>query len=110
MGDPDLAAIQTEQSITCSGYGAMTVNNEPAMIPDGIPLRGKRLLCFMLGHKPEYTPHGMHKWAWDPAAREFREAWVNLDVSSPNSVPFVAQASDLVYTCGSATECGPSRR
>ncbi|MEM9464153.1 MAG: hypothetical protein AAGA90_02215 [Actinomycetota bacterium] len=100
MGDPDLPAIQTEQSITVSGYGAMTVNNEPASIPDGIPLRGRRLLCFMLGHKPEYTPHGLHKYEWNPDERRLEEAWVNTEVSSPNSVPFVAQASDLVYTCG----------
>ena len=101
MGDPDLPAIQTEQSITVSGYGAMTVNNEPAMLPEGIPVRGKRLLCFMLCHKPEYTPHGLHKYEWNPVERRLEEAWVNNDVSSPNSVPFVAQASDLVYTCGS---------
>ena len=58
------------------------------------------MLCFMLGHKPEYTPHGLHKFAWNPDTRTFEEAWVNKEISSPNSVPFVAQASDLVYTCG----------
>lgn len=100
MGDPAIEAIQTEQSITVSGYGAMTVNNEPASIPDkmiGIP---SRLLVFFLGHDPAYTPSGLHKFEWDPDAREVREAWVNTEVSSPNSVPFVSQGSDLVYTCG----------
>lgn len=101
MGDPDIAAIQTEQSITVSGYGAMTVNNEPASIPEGFPGQGQRLLCFMLGHDPAYTPHGMHKFAWDPETRSFDEVWVCQSVSSPNSVPYVAQGSDLVYTCGS---------
>ena len=100
MGNPDLAEIKTEQSITVSGYGAMTVNNEPASIPDGYPARAARMLCFMLGHKPEYQPHGLHKYEWDPASRELKEAWVNLDISSPNSVPFVAEESGLVYTCG----------
>ncbi|MDW3219481.1 MAG: hypothetical protein R8F63_12795 [Acidimicrobiales bacterium] len=100
MGDPTIETIQTEQSITVSGYGAMTVNNEPASVPDGFPGQGVRMLCFMLPHKPAYTPHGLHKYAWDPQAREFREAWVNHDVSSPNSVPFVAEESGLVYTCG----------
>ena len=100
MGDPDLAEIKTEQSITTSGYGAMTVNNEPATIPDGFPAGGVRMLCFMLGHKPEYTPRGMHKYEWDPVARALKEAWINHDISSPNSVPFVAEESDLVYTCG----------
>lgn len=100
MGDPHLAEIKTEQSITVSGYGAMTVNNEPASIPDGFAGRGQRMLVFQLPHKPEYTPHGLHKYEWDPEGREVREAWVNTTVSSPNSVPFVSQASDLVYTCG----------
>ncbi len=100
MGDPSRASIQTEQSITVSGYGAMTVNNEPASTPENFPERGVRLLAFFLGHHAEYTPHGLHKYEWDPDRREFREAWVNTDVASPNSVPFVSAGSDLVYTCG----------
>ena len=100
MGNPDLPMIQTEQSITVSGYGAMTVNNEPASIPEGFPPGGVRMLCFMLGHKPEYTPHGMHKYEWDPEARGLKEAWVNHEIASPNSVPFVAEESGFVYTCG----------
>ncbi|MCJ7436350.1 MAG: hypothetical protein MUP97_01130 [Acidimicrobiia bacterium] len=100
MGDPDAVAIQTEQSITVSGYGAMTVNNEPATVPEGFPEQGLRMLVFFLGHDPAYTPHGLHKYEWDPKTRELREAWVNTDVSSPNSVPFVSQASNIVYTCG----------
>jgi hypothetical protein len=97
MGDPGLAAIQTEQSITVSGYGAMTVNNESATVPPGM---GGSLLSFFLGHDPAYTPFGLHKYQWNPRERTFDEAWVCTTVSSPNSVPFVAQASDLVYTCG----------
>jgi len=100
MGEPDRAAIQTEQSITVSGYGAMTVNNEPPTIPDGFPPTAARLLCFYLAHKAPYTPHGLHKYEWDPHARQLRQAWVNTEVSSPNSVPFTSQGADLVYTCG----------
>jgi len=100
MGDLGRAAIQTEQSITVSGYGAMTVNNEPSSVPDRIPARGTRMLCFFLAHDPRYTPFGMHKYQWDPVARTFDEAWVARDVSSPNSVPYVSEAEDLVYTCG----------
>jgi len=39
-----MVANQTEQSITVSGYGAMTVDSEPASIPEGVPDRGTRLL------------------------------------------------------------------
>ena len=35
-----------------------------------------------------------------PEASEFREAWVNTEVSSPNSVPYVSTRSNAVYTCG----------
>ena len=100
MGNPDLPAIQTEQSITVSGYGAMTVNNEAVTVPQGLEGSRARLLCFFLGHDPAYTPHGLHKYEWNPTTRTFEQAWVCTNVSSPNSVPFVSQASNLVYTCG----------
>ena len=100
LGDPSRTALQTEQSITVSGYGAMTVDNEPASIPDGFPERGRRLLVFWLGHHPEYTPHGLHKFTWDPATRAFDTAWVCDAVASCNSVPYVSEAADLVYTVG----------
>ena len=100
MGDPARTSIRTEQSITVSGYGAMTVNNEPASLPDGWPATRNRMFTFFLGHKPAYTPYGLQKYEWDPVERRLIEAWVNTEVSSPNSVPFVAQGSDLVYTCG----------
>ncbi len=53
-----------------------------------------------LGHKPAYTPYGLHKYEWDPVERRLKQAWINTEVSSSNSVPFVAEASNLVYTCG----------
>jgi hypothetical protein len=100
MGRPDLTAIQTEQSITVCGYGAMTVNNQPAWVPEGVPESAERLLCFYLGHDDQYRPLGLHKFEWNPVERRLEEAWVCHEVSSPNSVPFVSQGSDLVYTCG----------
>ena len=100
MGDPTLTEVRTEQSITVAGYGAMTVNNQPATVPDAFPERGVRLLAFFLGHHPEYTPLGLHKYEWDPTNRTLEQAWINRTVSSPNAVPFVSLGSDLVYTCG----------
>jgi hypothetical protein len=100
MGDPNVTDIQTEQSITVSGYGAMTVNNEPASVPDGFPPAAVRLLVGYLGADPAYTPYGMHKYEWDPDTKQFRNAWVNTKVSSPNAVPFVSEGANLVYTVG----------
>jgi len=100
MGDRSALDIQTEQSITVCGYGAMTVNNEPADVPEGFPDSAKRMLVFWLGNNPRFTPKGMHKYEWDPAERTFAEAWVCSTVASCNSVPYVSQGSDLVYTVG----------
>ena len=47
MGDPAVKAIQTEQSITVAGYGAMTVNNEPSSIPDWLPERGSKIIVVL---------------------------------------------------------------
>jgi len=100
MGDPTRTAIQTEQSVVTSGYGALVVNNEPASIPPGFPDAAVRLLVSYLGNDPAFTPHGVQKFEWDPRARALREAWVNRDVASPNTVPLVSRASNLVYTGG----------
>lgn len=100
MGDPNLTEVRTEQSITVAGHGALTVNNQPATVPDSFPERGVRLLAFFLGHHEIYRPVGLHKYEWDPTTRRLRQAWINRTVSSPNAVPFVSLGANLVYTCG----------
>jgi len=101
MGDPSLEEIQTEQSITVCGYGAMTVNNEPASVPAGFPPAAKRLFVFWLGHHADYRPLGLHKYEWNPETRTLEHAWANNQVSSPNGVPSVSQPTNMVYTFGS---------
>ena len=54
----------------------------------------------LAGHHPDYTPHGVQKFEWDPQAKTLREAWVNSEVSSVNSVPIVSNGSNMVYTVG----------
>ena len=100
MGDLSRTSIQTEQSITVAGYGAMAVNNEPAFIPSWLPERAKRLLTFFLGHNNLFTPYGAHKYEWNCDNKELQEVWVNKEISSPNSVPYVSIGSGVVYTCG----------
>ncbi len=100
VGDPDIEAIQTEQSVVVGGWGAMVVNNDPASVPEGYPEIGHRLLSGYAGADPAFAPHGIQKFAWDPDSREFAEQWVNTEVSSANSVPVVSLGSDIVYTVG----------
>jgi hypothetical protein len=98
IGRADADAVQTEQSVVVSGYGAMVVNNAPAsrpleQAPDGA-------FIGMAGHHPDYTPHGIQKFEWNPQSRSLQQAWVNTEISSVNSVPIVSAASDKVYTVG----------
>ncbi|MEP4148406.1 MAG: hypothetical protein ABJL54_14405 [Halioglobus sp.] len=98
IGRSDAKAVQTEQSVVVSGYGAMVVNNAPAsrplkQAPDGAYIG-------LAGHHSDFTPHGIQKFEWDPEARELKEAWVNTEISSVNSVPIVSAAANKVYTVG----------
>ena len=100
MGDPHLAAIQTEQSVVVGGYGALVVNNEPASVPADFPAAGTRVLVGYAGADPAFTPHGIQKFAWNPKARTLRVAWTNRRVASANAVPVVSVGSGIVYTVG----------
>ena len=100
MGDPELEAIQSEQSVVVAGYGALVVNNEPRNVPWWMPRRLRPILISFLGSRPEHQPYGVQKLEWDPAARRLRPAWVNLEVSSPNCVPIVSLGSGRVYHVG----------
>ncbi|NQT73897.1 MAG: hypothetical protein HQ553_14205 [Chloroflexi bacterium] len=100
MGDPNRTAIQSEQSVIVSGYGAVVVNNEPASIPENFAGPAIRLLVAHLGSDPDFTPYGVQKFEWDPEAKELRESWVNNEVSSTNGVPYVSLGSNILYFVG----------
>ena len=98
IGRPDAEAVQSDQSVVVGGYGAFVVNNSPASAP--IPRLPEQAYVGLPGHHPDFTPHGVQKFAWNPNTRSLEVAWVNTDVSSVNCVPVVSNASNLVYTVG----------
>jgi hypothetical protein len=98
IGRDDAPAVQTEQSVVVGGYGAFVVNNAPASKPFAKAPDGAYV--GLAGHHPDFTPHGVQKFEWDPQAKALKEAWVNTEVSSVNSVPIVSNGSNLVYTVG----------
>jgi hypothetical protein len=100
LGDPDLEAIQSEQSVVVAGYGALVVNNVPRNIPWYLPERARSLLISFLGSNPEYQPYGVQKFVWNPTARRLENDWVNTEVSSPSCVPVVSYPSNRAYLIG----------
>lgn len=100
MGDPDLAALQSEQSVVVAGYGAMVVNNTPRNIPWYLPTQASPLLISMLGSNPDYQPYGVQKFHWNPGAQRLENSWVNTAVSSPSAMPIVSLGADRAYLIG----------
>ena len=98
FGDPKRTEAQTEQSVIVGGYGSFVVNNAPASkplekAPDGAYIG-------LAGFHPDFTPYGVQKFEWDPNARALKAAWVNTEISSPNSAPMVSTGSNIAYTMG----------
>jgi hypothetical protein len=100
MGDPQLLALQSEQSVIVEGYGALVVNNTPRNIPWYLPEKASTLMISLLGSNPEYQPYGVQKFEWNPQAQRLENSWVNNQVSSPSSVPMASLDSNRVYFVG----------
>ena len=100
MDDPTVKAIQSEQSVVVSGYGAMVVNNNPRNAPAGFPTKAHGLLIGFLGSYPDYQPYGVQKFLWNPLTRTMNSQWVNKSISSPSCVPLVSAGSNQVYLIG----------
>ena len=98
IGQDDATEVETEQSVVVGGYGAFVVNNAPASKPIARIPNGAYV--GLAGHHPDFTPHGVQKFEWDPGTRRLQEAWVNTAVSSVNSVPIVSNGANKVYTVG----------
>ena len=76
----------------------MIVNNEPANIPWYLPKSFSPVLVGLLATNADYRPLGVQKFEWNAATRTLDEAWVNCEVSSPNSVPMISAGSGMVDT------------
>ncbi len=100
MGNPDLQAIQSEQSVVVAGYHAVVVNNKPRNVPWYLPERAHSMLISFLGSNPRYQPFGVQSFRWNPEQRRLENAWVNREVSSPSCVPIISYASNTVYLIG----------
>ena len=102
MGELNVQAIQSEQTVIVAGYGALVVNNTPRNTPFFMPKEGvgRGATIGPLGSNPKFQPYGVQKFEWNPAARRLEKAWVNETISSPNGVPWVSTGSGQVYFMG----------
>jgi len=102
MGDLNVQAIQSEQTVIVAGYGALVVNNTPRNTPFFLPKEGvgRGATIGPLGSNPKFQPYGVQKFEWNPGLQRLEKAWVNETISSPNGVPWVSTGSGQVYFMG----------
>ena len=93
-GDPSATNTSTEQSVLVRGYDAAVVSNYYG--PDALP----SFIAPALSNLPGYAPYGVEKFKWNPQTRTLGSVWANPDLSCPNGVPTMSEASGLMYCIG----------
>jgi len=94
FGDSDATDTLSEQSVCVRGYGALVVNNQLK-----VPLNNQ-IFSILLSGINIAAPYGAEKFEWNPQARTLDTAWVNKNISIPNGIPSMSQATNLIYGVG----------
>lgn len=119
FGDPNRAQTASEQSVVVSGYGMAIVSNDYRnlnSLGDDIPFYLKLILDPLLslpamqnisaarvtltGYGPKHQPWGVEKFSFDPLNGTLKSDWYRTDVSCPNAVPVMSEASRRFYCVG----------
>ena len=96
----------SEQSVAVRGYSAVVVNDlltDPTINPpSNLPFAAvaQNLVSALEGGIPEKAPFGVERIDWDPATRTCATIWENADISIPNGIPSISEATGLVYGTG----------
>ncbi|MCG8672643.1 MAG: hypothetical protein MI867_24790 [Pseudomonadales bacterium] len=103
-GDPERPYSASEQSVMVRGYGAVVVSNDYGsdIAQSENPLISNLINAWVVffSNTPKYAPYGVEKFEWDPETRTLATAWVNPDISCPNGIPTMSEASNLFYCIG----------
>ena len=60
----------------------------------------QNLVSALEGGIPEKAPFGLERIDWDPETRTCSTVWANSEISVPNGIPSISEASGLVYGAG----------
>jgi hypothetical protein len=94
----------SEQSVAVRGYSAILVNDlldDPTLVdPEtALPIE-QNIISALEGGIPAKAPRGLERVAWDPGTRSCASLWANPDISVPNGIPSISEASRMVYGIG----------
>lgn len=106
FGVPDTKESTTEQSLTVRGYGVAAVSNLYGNIPPLRPRLAKRIFgnrtvrTIYRSNYESVAPYGVEKFVWNPQTRKLVSAWGNPNLSVPNGIPTMSEATGLMYGIG----------
>ena len=101
FGDSGASRSLSEQSVLVRGHAAVVVNNllqDESQIPP-IPII-RNAFAALLGGDPDLAPFGIERIDWDPETRSCQSVWANDEISIPNGIPAMSQATGLFYGIG----------
>jgi hypothetical protein len=101
FGDATATRSLSEQSVLVRGHAAVVVNNllaDESQIPP-IPIV-RNAIAALLGGDPDVAPFGIERIDWNPETRSCHTVWSNDEISIPNGIPAMSQATNLFYGIG----------
>jgi hypothetical protein len=111
FGDDQATRSTTEQSLTVSGHEIAAVSN---LYGDLKPLM-KRFVRRRMGNdinnmtiyrsnSSTIAPYGIQRFTWNQEQNELTSVWVRTDLSCPNGIPTMSEATGLMYFIGQREE------
>ena len=102
FGDPSASKSVSEQSVLVRDYSALVVNNDYNIEsrdprgPEWLP----SIATVLVSNLPGVAPYGVEKFTWNTDQDELFSAWANSEISCPNGIPTMSEASNLAYCWG----------
>lgn len=96
---PDLATVQSEQSVVVRGGHAFVLNAVPSQTVRPLPVRGSFVRGLLAGFTRP-LPRGVAMFEWDAQADRWRPRWSRADVGTVATVPMISGGSRMVIVNG----------
>ncbi|MBU6379175.1 MAG: hypothetical protein KJS95_11670 [Gammaproteobacteria bacterium] len=96
---PELAVVQSEQSVVIHGTHAFVLNAVPDQTAPPLKVRGSYARGLLSGlTRP--LPRGIAMFNWDAATDRWQAAWRRADIGTVATVPMISGGSNMVIVNG----------
>lgn len=96
---PELATVQSEQSVVIHGSHAFVLNAVPDKLPPPLKARGSFARGLLTGFTRP-LPRGVAMFRWNAAEDRWQALWQRADVGTVATVPMISGGSGMVIVNG----------